>query len=190
MKIVIILITVLLLMGCKTKNTLKNTEIKKSFEKIEVKKDSIKSESKIREKEAKKEILYSEQKKENQVETEIKGKAETHQPLEFFNVENGDTLQSIKVTGNAEVHIKTKSSNSIDVKKVTKNQTITEKLQEFTESIVRENNVQERAEEFKQKSKEAVTRTGTFWSFGLIGGLGSFALLLIAVLVYFKKYRK
>lgn len=190
MRIAIIIMTILLLMGCKTKTTLKNTEVKKEFEKTEVKKDSVKKESKISDKEAAKEISHSEQKKESQTETEIKGKAETDKPIEFFNIENGDTIQSIKVTGNAEVSIRAKTSNSDQVKKESSKETITAKIKDFSENIVRENNVKERVEEFKQKSKEAITRTGTFWSFGLISIFGTVALLLIAIFIYFKKYRK
>ena len=56
---------------------------------------------------------------------------------------------------------------------------------------MKDNNVEQRVCEAKEKSKESVTRTGTFWSFGLVGGLGAFALLLIIVIfIYFKNYRK
>lgn len=186
MRIVILLMIALLMTACKTKSTLKKTEVKKDFEKTEVKKDSIKNETKIRKKDAAKEILQSEQKKESQTTTEIKGKAEINKPVEMYNIENGDTLQAIKVTGNAEVYIRTNTSNSRELKKELSKESIAEKINNFSENIIRENNVKERVEEFKQKSKEAVTRTGSFWSFGLITIFGVVAIVIIGLIIYFK----
>lgn len=190
MKIVLLIMTMFLLTACKTKQSLKEVGVEKEFLKIDSKKDSVKNESKIQEKEISKEVLQTDQKKEIHTDIEIKGKAEVGKPLEIYNIENGDTLQTIKVTGNAEVQIRTNASKSDKVKTESKSESLIEKFKQFSENIVEENRVAERISEAKKKSKDATVRTGTFWSFGLIGGLGAFALLLIAIFIYFKNYRK
>ncbi|GAB0156238.1 hypothetical protein CHRYSEOSP005_15020 [Chryseobacterium sp. Alg-005] len=190
MKIAIIIMTVLLLMGCKTKNVSKTSEVTNEILKTQIKKDSIKNESKTQQKNIEKENFHVERTKESQTEIEIKGKAEVDKPLEIYNIENGDTLQAIKVSGKAEVQIRSKNLKSDLIKKENSSESLIEKLNEFSEAIVNENNVKERVQRVKKKSREAVTRTGTFWSFGLIGGLAAFALLLITLFIYFKKYRK
>lgn len=176
-----------LLMGCKTKNTLKNTEVNKEFQKTETKKDSIENVSKSQEKEATKGVLQSEKKKETQTDVEIKGKAETNKPIEMYNIENGDTLQTIKVTGNAEVRIRTKTSNLDQVKKESSQETISEKLKDFSENIVRENNVKQRVEEFKQKSKKITTHG---FQAGVWIIITVIAIILILTFFTYKYFRK
>lgn len=181
---------VLLLMGCKSKKVLK-TSISET-EKTQIlseKKENNSIEKEIQKQETKK-AEVSEQKKETATDIEVKGKAETGNPLEIYNIENGDTLQTIKVTGNAEVHVQAKASKSDQVKKENISESLLNKFKEFSEKLVKDNNVEQRVREAKEKSKQSVTRTGTFWSLGLIGSLGAFALLLIAVFIYFKNYRK
>lgn len=177
-------------MACKTKKVLNTSS--SEIEKVQTTSEN-KTENKIektQQKQETKKVGLVDQKKESQTEIEIKGKAETDKPIELYNIENGDTLQTIKVTGNADVSIRTKTNKSDQIKKESSSESLIEKFKEFSENIVEENNIKERVHEMKNKSKEATTRTGTFWSFGLIGGLGAFALLLIATFIYFKNYRK
>lgn len=190
MRIIVLIIAAILLTACKTKRISKTSEIEKEFLRTEQKKDSIRNESKIQEKEFKKETSAVDQKKETSTDIEVKGTAADGKPLEIYNIENGDTLQTIKVTGNAQVHVRAKASKTDQVKKENSSESLIDKFKAFSENIVEENNVKERVQEAKKKSKESVTRTGTAWSFGLIGGLGAFALLLIAAFIYFKNYRK
>ncbi|GAB0154768.1 hypothetical protein CHRYSEOSP005_00280 [Chryseobacterium sp. Alg-005] len=190
MRITALIMVILLLMGCKTKRAVKTLDISSEISKTQIKKDSSKNVSKVQEKNIAKENSHVEKKKENQTDIEVTGKAQTGVPIEIYNIENGDTLQAIKVTGNAEVQVRSKTSKSDHLKKENSSESIIDKLKEFSETIVNENNVKERVQNVKKKSKEAVTRTGTLWSFGLIGGLGAFAMLLIALFIYFKNYRK
>ncbi|MFC7347319.1 hypothetical protein ACFQO9_11380 [Chryseobacterium zhengzhouense] len=190
MKVVLIILSFCLILGCKTKRVskIKTSEIiteqavitKKLENKIE----------KVEQKQDEKKTSVSEQKKENQTEIEIKGKAEVNKPIELYNIENGDTLQSIKVTGNADVYIRSKNSKSDQLKKESTSSETSNKIEELAKKIVNEDILKKTGKEINQSAKESVTRTGTFWSFGLIGGLGAFALLLVAAFIYFKKYRK
>ncbi|OCK53188.1 hypothetical protein BA768_01135 [Chryseobacterium sp. CBo1] len=177
-------------MGCKSKKVLK-TSISET-EKTKILSEKIENnniEKEIQKQETKK-AEVSEQKKETATDIEVKGKAQDGKPLEIYNIENGDTLQTIKVSGNADVHVRAKASKSDQVKKENTSESLLDQFKEFSDKLVKENNVQQRVREAKEKSKQSVTRTGTFWSFGLIGGLGAFALLLIVIFIYFKNYRK
>ncbi|MBD3904491.1 hypothetical protein LNP80_00270 [Chryseobacterium sp. C-39] len=190
MRIIALLIMVLLLMGCKSKKVLKTSILEtEKTQIISEKKENNSIEKEIQKQKTKK-AEVSEQKKETATDIEVKGKAETDNPLEIYNIENGDTLQTIKVTGNAEVHVRAKASKSDQVKKENISESLLDKFKEFSEKLVKDNNVEERVHEAKGKSKQSFTRTGTFWSFGLIGGLGAFTLLLIVAFIYFKNYRK
>ncbi len=181
------MILLLTLAGCKSKQTVKQFEEQKEIiENISVK-DSVKNEKKVTEKEDIKKIQHSDEKKERQTETEIKGKAETNKPLEIFNVENGDTLQAIKITGNAEVHIKMKTSNLKDLKQRYTSETLSEKLYDFSQDIVKEHNLKQRVSKAKNKFQKVNTHTGTFWSFGLIAVLGTVSLIIIGLIMYFKR---
>jgi len=172
--------------GCKTKQVSKNSEIQNEIIQNSLQKDSVKSVDKILEKESfsKKETV--DQKKHSQTEVEISGKAESDKPVEFFNVDNGDTLQSIKIYGNAEVKIRSKASNLNHSKTESKSETVVEKLKEFSQNIVKENNVKERMSEMKQKTKQIDVT-------GFQAGAWIFASIVafLAILIFFTyKYLK
>lgn len=109
---------------------------------------------KIEQKQEIKKVDLVEQKKEAQTDIEIKGKAETDNPIELYNIENGDTLQTIKVTGNADVSIRTKTNESDQVKKENTSETLIEKFKEFSENIVKENNLKERLKTLKTNQRK------------------------------------
>ena len=140
----------------------------------------------VKKEQAEKKKETTEKKEESQTEIEVKGKAETNQPLEIYKIENGDTLQAFKVTGNAEVSIKSKGVYSMQVKQDSKTESLTEKLKEFSQNIVQENKIKERVSEMKKKTQEVNTKTGTFWSFGLLAIFGVVALLVVGLIIYFK----
>lgn len=190
MKTILIILSLFLISGCKSKKVLKTKVSDLETVQVISEKKEEKQFEKVEQKQEAKKIELVDQKKENQTEIEIKGKAETDKPIVLYNVENGDTLQSIKITGNAEVQIRTKTNNSNQVKKENSSYESNNKLEELAKNIVNEGNLKETGREINTSVKDVTTTTGTFWSFGLIGGLGAFALLLIAIFVYFKNYRK
>ena len=190
MKAILIIISLFLISGCKSKKVLKTKSSELETIQIYSEKKEEKHVEKTEQKQEAKKIDLVDQKKESQTEIEIKGKAETNKPIELFNIENGDTLQSIKVTGNAEVQIRTKTNNSNQVKKENTSSESNNKLEAFAKSIVNEDNLKNTGKVINTSAKEVTTTTGTFWSFGLIAGLGTAALVLIALFIYFKNYRK
>jgi cobalamin biosynthesis Mg chelatase CobN len=190
MKTILIILSFFLITGCKSKKVLKTKSLE--LEAIQVtseKKEEQHTEIVEQKKETKKVDLVD-QKKESQTEIEIKGKAETDKPIELYNIENGDTLQTIKVTGNADVSIRTKTNNSNQIKNEKSISESNNKLEEISKQIVNEENLKKAGKQINNSAKEVTTTTGTFWSFGLIGGLAAFTILLIAIFIYFKNYRK
>lgn len=185
--ILIPLILILTLTNCRTKTSAKSKS--KVLEKVEVvnhsEKDSIikKNESK----KTQREVVVEQKEKKSETEVEIKGKAETDKPLEFHEIENGDTLQTIKIIGNAEVSIKSKRSNSEVVKKETSIEKFENKLEHLSRSMVKEQNIKETTKEIKEATKEIKIKDFTLgaWVYGIIGT----ALLVGAIwlFVYFRK---
>jgi hypothetical protein len=190
MKALLIILSFFLISGCKSKKVLKTKSSELETVQVTTEKKEEKQIEKVEQKKETKKIDLVDQKKETQTEIEIKGKAETDKPIELYNIENGDTLQTIKVTGNADVQIRTKTNNSKQVKKENSNIESTNKLEEFAKKIVNEDNLKKTGKDIKNTAKEVTTTTGTFWSFGLIGGLSAFTILLIGIFIYFKNYRK
>lgn len=190
MKALITILSLFLILGCKTKKVLKSKTIENTTEQTTISKKEENQIEKVEQKQEAKKTDLVENKTESQTEIEIKGKAETDKPIELYTIENGDTLQSIKVTGNADVYIRSKSSKSDQVKKESSSSESNNKLEEFAKKIVNEENLRKTGKEIKNSAKEVTTRTGTFWSFGLIAWLGAIALVLIAGFIYFKNFRK
>lgn len=187
MKALMIMLAALLMMGCKTKQVVKTSETLKEFEKVDSKKDSIQSEIKSQEKEtiSKKETV--EQKKESQTEINIVGTSEIDKPIELFNIENGDTLQSFKVTGNANVIFRSKTSKLNELKTEKNSESLVEKLKEFSENIVEENNVRERIKEVKNKTKEVKVKGFQAGLWIVITIVVTFLIFIFFVYKYFKK---
>lgn len=187
MKVVILLLTTLLLMACKTKKVVSDFESQKELTEYKKGKDSISNVSKFQEKETISKKETTEKQQENETEIEVKGKAEIDKPLEIYNIKNGDTLQGLKVVGNAEVSFFSKSKLSESVKREKIKDSISLNENDIVQIKAAENINKKKVSENRKKSKSAATKTGTFWSFGLIGIFGAVALILIALLIYFKR---
>jgi len=178
----------ILLTGCRSKKVITsvNTErevvqesaIKKTESEIEKEEDKQQS----------KRVEILEQKKEFQADFElVKGKAEGGKPIEIYNIQNGDTLQAIKVNGNAEVHIKTKTSNSDLTKKESTSESIIGKFKEFSESIVADNNIKERVRDVKNKTKEVQVNGFQAGLWIVLAVFGVVAIIIFGIYKYLKK---
>lgn len=178
---------IILLVGCKTKQTLKHLESRKELMKNNSIVDSTAQKSEVVEKSVTKENQKSDNKKEDFTESEIRGKSEIDKPIEFYNVDNGDTLQSIKVIGNADVFIKTKTSKVEQGKNDFSSESFTEKLKEFSQDIVQENNITERVSEMKKKTQDIKLKgfQAGVWIVWTI--LGIVLIFSTAIYLYFKK---
>jgi len=190
MKIIMITLSLFLILGCKTKKVLKTKSSETETVHVVTEKKEEQHIEKVEQKKEETKTDLADQKKESQTNIEVKGKAETDKPLEVYNIENGDTLQAIKVTGNAEVSIKTKTAKSDQVKKENSSSGSENKLEKFAKGIVNESNLKKAGKQINNSAKNVTTTTGTFWSFGLLGIFGVVAIVVIGLIIYFKKYRK
>lgn len=187
MRTVILIMMAIFLTGCRSKKviTFKSTEIEQ-IQQSSTTKDERKVE-KVEDKQLSKKIETLELKKENKTDFEVTGKAEIGKPIEIYNVQNGDTLQAIRVTGNAQVHIKTKTSNSDLDKKESASESLIGKFKEFSENIVEKNNIKERVKEAKQKTRDIKTKgfqAGLWIWLALIGIVG---IIIFGIYKYLKK---
>lgn len=179
--------TLLLLVGCKTKKVLKSSESSKEVQKTEIKKDSTSQNQVEQKKQSEVKFDKTEKSKEEETEITVKGKVDKDNPLELHDIKNGDTLQSIRITGNADVVIKSKNKTSENSKKESKSTTISDKIKEFSQNIVDENNISERASYVKNKVKDLqVTDTSTGVYITIIV-LGAVAIIMFFIFIYFKK---
>lgn len=180
-KIVILILISLFIIGCKTKKVLKteNKEFYKNEETLKsetVEKEDIKNKISKESQEQNKEDT-----KENKSEIQITGKVDIKNPVTYFNVIDGDTVDLFKITGNADFIFKSLNS--------TKKSTINNKTTDITsDSRNSEKTVSHAVESVKKAIKEVQTKTvevvkkdftlGTYFVF-FLWGLAAIALLII-----------
>ncbi|HRZ96044.1 MAG TPA: hypothetical protein P5084_00695 [Paludibacter sp.] len=186
----LLLIFLLILTSCKSKEVIKKKTFEKEAAKITSVKDSVKNEKKTEEKKEVKKSETSQKKNESKTEVEIKGKAETDKPFEIHEIENGDTIQTIKIIGNADFSIKTKRSKSDNSEKKTISETLENKLENFSRNLVKEDVLKEAAKEIRESAKEVTTKNFTFgaWLYGIIGT--GFLIGAIWLWFYLRKPKK
>lgn len=186
-KKIILLSSLFLLLGCKVKRV--NKDSIKVTEKVESKFEH-KIDSIVHSKEFKedvKSVKIQDVKKEDNSNIEIKGKVDKDNPLTYYNVKDGDTISSIKVTGNAEVIFKGgssftdhfKSNDSISVKN-TQNESSVK-----SNSVV--DKVAEKVLEVQERTVRVVKRDfqpGTYIVFFLFG------LAIIAGFIFLRWFKK
>lgn len=187
MKPILIIISCLLVFGCRSRKLDRRitSEIKQSYEKVvkEDKQDSVvkqieKSESKYQEKQSD---------KTNNSEIEIKGKAETGKPVQFHQVENGDTISSVKVIGNAEVIYRSKSSNSEKVQNKEEKKENLNELQKLSREAVSQETISKAANEVKDLAEKVKSTGIQFGAYTVLFGWGLVIIVIIGLIIYFRK---
>lgn len=179
--------TLLLLVGCKTKKVLKSSESSKEVQKTEIKKDSTSQNQVEQKKQSEIKSDKTEKSKDQETEITVKGKVDKDNPLELNDIKNGDTLQTIRISGNADVTITSKNKSSDNKKSESESKTITDKLKDFSQNIVDENNLSERVSAMKNKAKDLqVTDTSTGVYITIIV-LGAVAIMMLFIFLYLKK---
>lgn len=187
MKKLIMLLMLILLLGCRTKKITKTSSESNEIQKTIVRKDSTSVKDSVREKETVTKTEKKDQIKEQETEITVKGKVDKNNPLELNDIKNGDTLQTIRISGNADVIITKKNRSSDNKKSESESKTITDKLKDFSQNIVDENNISERASYVKNKVKDLqVTDTSTGVYITVII-LGVVVIVMLFFFIYFKK---
>ncbi|WDF45239.1 hypothetical protein PQ459_10045 [Chryseobacterium sp. KACC 21268] len=190
MKTLLLILSIFVLFGCRTKVTKKEKFKSEEYSEIQITK---KSDSLIQEKDQKKEVKKSEssdQKKESATEIEIKGKAETGKPLEIFDIENGDTIQALTVTGNADVKFKSKRSNSDKSKRSNSESESENLLEKYARAAVKEENLKKAGKSIQNSAKDLKTTDTTTGIYITAIILGAIAIIMTFIFIYFKKNKK
>ncbi len=187
MRITILIMIAILLMGCRSKKVITSVNTEREITQESAIKKTGSEVEKEEDKQQSKRIEILEQKKEIQADFELKGKAEGGKPIEIYNIQNGDTLQAIKVNGNAEVHIRSKASKVDHVKKENVSESLIGKFKEFSENIVSENNIKKRVQDVKQKTKEIKTTGFQAGLWIVLVVLGAVGIVIFGIYKYLKR---
>ncbi|MEF9476804.1 hypothetical protein OWR28_02680 [Chryseobacterium sp. 1B4] len=184
---IIIISLLLLLLGCKVKRVSKTAQssvneteyIKKE---IKTQQDLLKSELSV--------VKIDSEKQKTKLENsnvEIRGKAMDKIPLTFFNVVNGDTINLLKVSGNADVFFSSNKSildqNSSKINENNRNES--KKAENKDEGFV--SGLAKTAEKIQTKTVDVVKRdfqVGVYITGFLIAAL---VIIVTAIILYLKR---
>lgn len=186
---ILILSIFLILVGCRTKTVQKNKENERLTEIVNIEvKSEIQNEKQEDKKETKKSEI-SEQKNHATTETEIEGKAEIDKPFTYAETENGDTIKTIEIIGNATFKIKTKSGKESKQYSENTKTNLENRFQDFSRSLVEEENLIQVAKNIKTTAKSlkvSDASTGIYIA-GIV--LGAVTIVMFFLFIYFKKKR-
>lgn len=178
------------MVGCRTKTIQKDKEKERLTEIVSKEvKSEVQNEKQEEKKETKKSEI-SEQKRETSTETEIEGKAEIDKPFTYAETQNGDTIKTIEIVGNAIFKIRTKSGNESKQYSENTKTNLENRFQNFSRSLVKEDNLKKVAKNIKKTAKNLqVTDTSTGVYLTSIA-LGVVAIIMFFIFLYFKKNNK
>lgn len=179
-KITILILISFFILGCKTKRTLKNESKEVVKEEISIKQDKTEKEVLIEvENKNIKEFKIAEVKEEKK-DIEIVGKVDKENPITYYNIVDGDTIDLFRITGNADFIFR--SSVSAEKSNVNNNSsTNASNTKESEKSLSNAvENVKSAVKEVQEKTVEVVKKDFTIGSYVvfLIWGLAIIALLV------------
>lgn len=186
-KTILIILISFAILGCRTKKTLKNesTEVLKeqSISKIETVEKENSKESTSKESLQVKNI----EKKEEKNDIQIAGKVDKENPIEFYNVVNGDTINLFRIKGNADFIFK--ASNKAEKSNVNINSTnslLKQNNSEKSASNIIEN-IKNTTKEVKSKTVEVVKKEVTF---GVYLTIFIWGIVIIGLIVLYQWVKK
>ena len=191
MKTKILILSVLfLLVGCRTKTVQKDKEKERLTEIVNSEvKSEVQNEKQEEKKETKKSEI-SEQKKQISTATEIEGKTEIDKPFTYAETQDGDTIKTIEIIGNATFKIRTKSGNESKQYSENTKTNLENRFQNFSRSLVKEDNLKKVAKNIKKTAKNLQvtdTSTGVYLTSIVLGVV---AIIMFFIFLYFKKNKK
>lgn len=186
-KILILILVSSLILGCrsKTKATFYSKEGITEIERINIDSTSIQAEKSKETSSTENTVKTKEQEFSGDI--IIKGKSDSLNPLLYHNVINGDTLQSILIKGNADFiinnHYKKYDQEKVETKKVEK----LNDLQKFARESVSKETIKEVASNIETATTKIKSNGLQFggWITSVI--LGAVALIIIGLIIYFKR---
>lgn len=190
MKKLTILLMLVLLLGCRTKKVLKSRTESKEVQKTEIRKDSISLKDSVIQKETVNKSEKIDKSNEHETDITIKGKVDRNNPLELHDIKNGDTLQTIRISGNADVTISSRKKSIDSKKSESDSKTISDKIKDFSQTIVDDNNISEKLSEIKNKAKEVKNTDVTTGVYITSIVLGATVILCLFIFLYLKKKKQ
>lgn len=186
-KIIILILISFFILGCRTKRTLKN-EVKEVVKEQTISKTETVEKEDVKESTSK-EILtvQNEDKKEDKKEIEIVGKVDKENPITYYNIVDGDTIDLFKITGNADFIFK--SSSNIQKSNVNNNSsTNTAKENKSEKSIYNAvENVKVAVKQVQTKSVDIVKKDFTFGTYLIFFFWGAIIIVVLILIYYLKK---
>lgn len=180
--IAILILISLFTFGCKTKKVMKTQS--KEIEKIESisKSETIQKEDSKKTESAETKQIKKEEKSEEKSETQISGKVDKENPVTYYNVVNGDTIDLFKITGNADFIFKSsKSSQNSSLNNETSAYKSNESKDEKSVSNAVEN-VKNTVKEVQTKTVEVVKKDFTIGAY-IVFLLWGLAIIILLILI-------
>jgi hypothetical protein len=186
-KILILIILSSLILGCRTKHTAVSFTKEGKTEIERAKFDSVKDEN--TKQETKKIIDNSAQQKKEDFSGDItiKGKSDSLNPLEFYNIANGDTLQSISIKGNADFIINNHFQKSKEEKKESGKEENLNIIQKTARDLVSRETIKDVAATVETKTKDITSRGFQAGAWIVWALLGIVAIIATGIYFYFKR---
>lgn len=186
-KILIIILLNSFLLGCRTKQKAVTITKQGRTEIERVKFDSLKElNSKL---ETKKVIDNTVQQKKDEFSGDIiiKGKSDSLNPLQFHNIVNGDTLQSISIRGNAEYSINNHFQKANNIKSESGKEENTNIIQKTARDLVSKETIKDVASTVTETTKKIKVNGFQAGAWIFITIIGIALILIFFAYKYFKK---
>jgi cobalamin biosynthesis Mg chelatase CobN len=185
--ILILVVSLLLSFGCKTKRVLRNEYKEVVSEQSVIKKDSTIKKTLKDSIVTKNVTVNKEDKKDEKTEVEITGKVDKDNPASYYNIVDGDTIDLFRITGNANFIFKSsKTVQKSNINNNTSSSTVNNK-----ESIISVykavETVKNTAKEVKEKTVEVVKKDFTIGSYFVFLIFGIVAIVLCIFIFWLSK---
>lgn len=186
-KILILIILSSLILGCRTKQKAV-TFTKEGRTEIErVKLDSVKEQTVKQETKKVTDNTIQEKKDEFSANIIIKGKSDSLNPLQFHNIVNGDTLQSISIRGNADYIINNHFQKNNNQKSESGKEENTNIIQQTARDLVSKETIKDVASTVTNTTKKITSRGFQAGAWIVWAVLGIVLILATGIYFYFKK---
>ncbi|WP_336716251.1 hypothetical protein [Chryseobacterium mucoviscidosis] len=186
-KIFLLIVLSSLILGCRSKkNTISSVNIK-SAEIEKIKLDSIK---RIQIRETSKKITDNTVKQKKELfsgDIFIKGKSDSLNPLEYYNIIAGDTLQSITIKGSADYVINNRYQKSNEKTSESKKEENSNIIQKTARDLVSKETIKDVAQTFESKTKDISVHGFQAGAWIVITIIAGFIILAFLTYKYFKK---
>lgn len=187
-KMLIFLIVLCLILGCRTKQKIVSSTKEARTEVERVKLDSLKEQTVKQETKKVSDNKVQEKKEEFSGDIIIKGKSDSLNPLQYHNIVNGDTLQSISIRGNADYIINNHFQKNDNKKAQSGKEESANIIQQTARDLVSKETINDVVSTVKNTTKEINSRgfqAGAWIVWAILG-----IVLIVATGIYFYFKRK